>query len=319
MKLIYLFSVLGLLYACNTTHKLNDNVIDENIEFAYKQIGNEIQAIEKSGKFMNPVTLGKDGRTYYCKYTDWRSGFFPGSIWYLYELSGDPKLLPVAQKYTQALKEAQYLTWHHDIGFIINNSYGNGYRLTGDTTYRSVILQAAKSLQTRFRPVAGIIQSWDTKFGWQAERGWDCPVIIDNMMNLELLFEATRLSGDSVFHKIAVSHADRTLKEQFKADGSCYHVVDYATGTGQVRSRQTAQGYSDESVWSRGQAWAVYGYTLCYRYTHDSRYLHQAMNTFRMMKNHPSMPQDLIPYWDMDAPDIPNEPRAKFVKCRGHT
>ena len=99
MKLIYLFSVLGLLYACNTTHKLNDNVIDENIEFAYKQIGNEIQAIEKSGKFMNPVTLGKDGRTYYCKYTDWRSGFFPGSIWYLYELSGDPKLLPVAQKY----------------------------------------------------------------------------------------------------------------------------------------------------------------------------------------------------------------------------
>lgn len=124
------------------------------------------------------------------------------------------------------------MTWHHDIGFIINNSYGNGYRLTGDTTYRSVILQAAKSLQTRFRPVAGIIQSWDTKFGWQAERGWDCPVIIDNMMNLELLFEATRLSGDSVFHKIAVSHADRTLKEQFKADGSCYHVVDYATGTG---------------------------------------------------------------------------------------
>lgn len=134
-------------------------------------------------------------------------------------------------------------------------------------------------------------------------------MVIDNMMNLELLFEATRLSGDSVFHKIAVSHADRTLKEQFKADGSCYHVVDYATGTGQVRSRQTAQGYSDESVWSRGQAWAVYGYTLCYRYTHDSRYLHQAMNTFRMMKNHPSMPQDLIPYWDMDAPDIPNEPR----------
>ena len=307
MKLIYLFSVLGLLYACNTTHKLNDNVIDENIEFAYKQIGNEIQAIEKSGKFMNPVTLGKDGRTYYCKYTDWRSGFFPGSIWYLYELSGDPKLLPVAQKYTQALKEAQYLTWHHDIGFIINNSYGNGYRLTGDTTYRSVILQAAKSLQTRFRPVAGIIQSWDTKFGWQAERGWDCPVIIDNMMNLELLLSMSKAYADDSLQNIACTHANTTIQHHFRDDYSTYHLVDYDPETGAVRGKQTVQGFSDDSSWSRGQAWALYSYTMMFRLTGYQNYLLQAGHIADMLLRR--LPADGIPYWDFDAPALASTPR----------
>lgn len=293
-----------------------DSFIEENIKFAHSQIENEIKVIEASGKFMNPVTLKTDSTIYYCDYADWRSGFFPGSVWYLYELSGDTTLLSFAKKYTGAIKEAKDLTWHHDVGFMINCSYGNGLRLTQSPEYKEVIMDAANSLSTRFREVPGIIQSWDVARGWQSERGWECPVIIDNMMNLELLFEATRLSEDSTYYNIAITHADRTLMEHFRPDGSCYHVVDYDVEDGRVRSRQTAQGYADESTWSRGQAWAIYGFTVCYRETKNKKYLDQALKTFQFMETHPRMPEDLIPYWDMDAPNIPNEPRdASSAAC----
>lgn len=300
------------LIAC--TNKKDENIaqrtdfISENIEFARAQIGNHIKIIEDSGKFLNPVTVRPDGSVYYCNFRDWRSGFFPGSVWYLYELSGDTVLQQKAIAYTEAIEEAKYLTSHHDIGFIIGSSFGNALRLTKNDRYKGVIVEAAKSLITRYREKPGVIQSWNLA-GWQGERGWECPVIIDNMMNLELLFDATEYSGDSIFHKIAVSHADRTLKEHFRPDASTYHVIDYSITDGSVRSRQTAQGYSDESIWSRGQAWAIYGYTMCYRETGDQKYMNQAIKTFELMKNHPKMPEDLIPYWDMDAPNIPNEPR----------
>lgn len=283
---------------------------EQAVENAKAQIGLEIDTIEASGKVLNPVTLTPEGNVFYCEYEDWRSGFFPGSVWYLYELTGDSALLPLAQKYTEALDEAKTLTWYHDIGFIINCSYGNGLRLIKKDAYKEVMLEAAQSLSTRFRETPGIIQSWNvTGNSWQSKRGWECPVIIDNMMNLELLFEGTRLSGDSTYYKIAVSHADRTMKEQFREDGSCYHVIDYSIKDGSVRHRQTAQGYANESAWSRGQAWAIYGYSVCYRETGDKKYLDQALKTFVFMKNHARMPADLIPYWDMDAPKIPDEPR----------
>ena len=304
--------------ACSNHKPTVPSFITENVEFAKAQLGLAIDTIEASGKCLNPVTLNRDGSVYYCGYADWRSGFFPGSIWYLYELTGDTSYLPLARKYTESIRPAEHLTWHHDIGFIINCSFGNGLRLAPDTAaYKNVMIQAAKSLCTRFRPNAGVIQSWDVKGNsWQSERGWECPVIIDNMMNLELLFEATKLSGDSTFYKVAVAHADRTLSEHFRPDGSCYHVVDYNISDGSVRHKQTAQGYADESVWSRGQAWAIYGFTICYRETKDRKYLDQALKTFNRMKNDPHMPEDLIPYWDMDAPNIPNEPRdASSASC----
>lgn len=195
--------------------------VEKAIENAHAQIGLEIDTIESSGRFLNPVTLNNKGGVYYCGYADWRSGFFPGSVWYLYELTGDTALLPLAQKYTEAISEAQNLTWHHDIGFIINCSFGNGLRLIDKPGYKEVMIQAAKSLCTRFREKPQVIQSWDVKGNsWQSKRGWECPVIIDNMMNLELLFEATKLSGDSTFYNVAVMHADRTLKEQFRPDGA---------------------------------------------------------------------------------------------------
>lgn len=302
---------------CSGSKPETSPFIRKNVDFAKAQLGCAIKTIEASGKCLNPVTLNTDGSVYYCGYADWRSGFFPGSIWYLYELTGDKAYLPLAKKYTEAISKAQDLTWHHDIGFIINCSYGNGLRLAKDESYTSVMIQAAKSLSTRFRPNAKVIQSWDVKGNsWQSKRGWECPVIIDNMMNLELLFEATKLSGDSTYHHIAVAHADRTLAEQFRPDGSCYHVVDYNIADGTVRHKQTAQGYADESIWSRGQAWAIYGFTVCYRETKDRRYLDQAIKTFNLMKDHPRMPKDLIPYWDMDAPKIPDEPRdASSASC----
>lgn len=316
-KILIACAFSAFLLSCNTAPKVVEkSFVDENIDFIHAQVGKETAVIESSGKVLNPVTLKTDSSVYYCGFSDWRGGFFPGSVWYLYELTGDSTLLPLATKYTEAIEEAKDLTWHHDIGFIINCSFGNGLRLAGKPEYKDVMVQAAKSLSTRFREAPGIIQSWDVERGWQSERGWECPVIIDNMMNLELLFEATRLSGDSSFYKVAVAHADRTMKEHFRLDGSCYHVIDYSIKDGKVRHRQTAQGYADESVWSRGQAWAVYGYVVCYRETKDRKYLDQALKTFNFMKNHKAMPADLIPYWDMDAPNIPDAPRdASTASC----
>lgn len=317
MKNLIVFACATFLVSCGGTSKTEEKgFIEENLDFACAQLGKEMNVIEASGKCLNPVTLKEDGSVYYCGYADWRSGFFPGSVWYLYELTGDTTFLSHATRYTNAIEEAKNLTWHHDVGFMVNCSFGNGLRLARIPAYKEVMVQTAKSLSTRFREKPGVIQSWDVERGWQSERGWECPVIIDNMMNLELMFEATRLSGDSSFYKIAVSHADRTLAEHFRPDGSCYHVIDYSIQDGSVRHRQTAQGYADESAWSRGQAWAIYGFTVCFRETGDRKYLDQALKTFDFMKNHKAMPADRIPYWDMDAPNIPNEPRdASSASC----
>lgn len=295
--------------ACNggSSRSWDETAVDN----ARIQIGQQIDVVESLGEpFHNPTSIQEDGSVFYCDVTDWRSGFFPGTVWYLYELTGDSTLVPYARKYTEAVADAQYLKWHHDVGFMVGSSFGNGYRLTGDSAYAAAVVEAARSLSTRFRPNAGIIQSWDVTPGSEREaKGWACPVIIDNMMNLELMFEATKLSGDSTFYNIAVSHADRTLNEHFRPDGSCYHVIDYDSITGGVRHRHTAQGCAHSSAWARGQAWAIYGYTVAYRETGNEAYLAQAAKTFDFVKNHPNMPADKIPYWDFDAPDIPDEPR----------
>ena len=290
--------------------------INENVAHAANQYRGHLDTIDSIGHFVNPRTTLPDGSIWYVPVDDWCSGFFPGSLWYLGELTGDQDWSRRAADYTETLDSAQYLTWHHDVGFIIGSSYLNGYRLGKKEQYAPVVVNAAKSLATRFRPGAGVIQSWNVDKGWQSERGWACPVIIDNMMNLEIMFEATRLTGDSTFYDIAVSHANTTMAHHFRPDFSCYHVVDYDPATGDVRHRQTAQGYADESSWARGQAWALYGYTMCYRYTGDPNYIYQAIKVCDMIFNTPSMPDDLVPYWDYNAPNIPSEPRdASAAAC----
>ena len=299
--------VLGLVVGGNVAGK---QPWKKEVRFAGEQIGRMIAEMEKTGKILSPRTTNEQGVIRYTSFQDWTSGFFPGSLWYLYRLTGKESWKQEAEKYTEALEKIQYLTWHHDIGFMIGCSYGNGIHLGDKKAYEPVVVQAAKSLATRFRPGAGIIQSWNvTGNSWQAKRGWKCPVIIDNMMNLELLFEATRISGDSAYYKIAVSHADRTLRHHFRGDNSCYHVIDYDPETGKVLHKHTAQGYAHESAWARGQAWALYGFTICYRYTGDERYLEQAEKIAAYLFSHPRMPKDLVPYWDLDAPKIPEEPR----------
>lgn len=298
--------------ACSRTA----DFVSENADYAARQYKGHLAVIDSVGHFVNPRTVLPDGSTWYVDVDDWCSGFFPGSLWYLGELTGDSDWNKRAAAYTETLDTVQYLTWHHDVGFMIGSSYLNGYRLAGHEQYVPVVVNAARSLATRFRPGAGVIQSWNVDKGWQSERGWACPVIIDNMMNLEILFEATRLTGDSTYYNVAVSHANTTLANHFRADNSCYHVVDYDPETGDVRKRQTAQGYADESSWARGQAWALYGYTICYRYTGDKHYLDHAVKVCDMIFSDPSMPDDLVPYWDYDAPGIPDEPRdASAAAC----
>ena len=254
-------------------------------------------------KLIFPRTL-VDGRLKLISSTDWTSGFFPGELWYLYEFTKQDKWKTEAEKYTQLMSKEQYNTHTHDLGFMIYCSYGNGYRLTNDTAYKNVIVQAAKSLITRFNPKVGVIKSWDHN-----TNVFTYPVIIDNMMNLELLFMATKFTGDSSYYKIAVQHANTTMKNHFRADFSSYHVVDYNPETGAVIKKLTHQGYSDESAWARGQAWGLYGYTMAYRETRDPKYLALAKEIASFIMKNPNRPADHIPYWDYNAPNIPDAPR----------
>lgn len=312
MKAHCKFLILGVittfLFACQNQQEPKSDFIQENIDFAAKQYGLQTDAIVDSGRVLNPRNY-IDEKIRYIKPQDWTSGFFSGSMWYLYELTGDTKWKDFGKKYTEALDTVQYLTWHHDVGFMIGCSYGNGLRLSGNKPYEKVVIQAAKSLSTRFRPNAGIIQSWNVTGGWQSERGWECPVIIDNMMNLELLFKATELSGDSSYYNIAVSHANQTLKHHFRPDNSTWHVVDYSLEDGSIRNKHTAQGFAHESTWARGQAWAIYGFVVAYRETGNIKYLEQAQKAYAFVDTHPNLPKDKIPYWDFNAPNIPDEPR----------
>ena len=248
-----------------------------------------------------PRTVTSEGELKTTGIYGWTSGFFAGSLWYMYEITGDEKWKVEAKRWTEALAPVQHYTDHHDVGFIINCSYGNGLRLTGTTDYETVIVQTAKSLSTRFNPEVGCIKSWNYKKSWDGETEWFYPVIIDNMMNLELLFEATRLSGDSAFYKTAVTHAITTMKNHYREDYSCFHVVNYDTLNGQVLDRATNQGLTDQSAWARGQAWGLYGFTLCYRYTKDVKFLHFAENIADYILDHPDLPQDMVPYWDFNA------------------
>lgn len=275
--------------------------ITDNVAFSSNQYGLLLKSMQDSSRLLNPKTI-INGKMRFIPPQEWTSGFFPGSLWYLYELTGDDGWRTEAEKYTELLDTIQYYTGNHDVGFMIGCSYGNGLRLTGNPAYRKVIVQAAKSLCTRYNPAVGLIQSWNPN----KSKDWLYPVIIDNMMNLELLFDATQLSGDSTFYHIAVTHADNTMKNHYRPDYSTWHVVDYSPVDGSIRHRNTSQGYSDDSAWARGQSWGIYGFVMCYRKTGDKKYLDQAEKALEFVANHPNYPEDGVPYWDYDAPDIPN-------------
>lgn len=281
--------------------KSTQSVVENSLKFSTEQAMILYESVSKLPDRL-PRTMNSNGTLATSTAKHWVSGFFPGTLWYLYHYSNDEQLKIAARTMTQRVEKQQYTTDNHDVGFMINCSFGNGYKYAILPTDKTVLINAARSLSTRFNPLVGCTKSWNNK-------KWEFPVIIDNMMNLELLCKATRLSGDSTYYKMALSHADTTLKYHYRPDGSAYHVLSYDTIHGGVISKVNHQGAFDESAWARGQAWGLYGFTMMYRETGKIAYLNQAIKIANFIINHPNLPEDKIPYWDFNAPKIPNELR----------
>lgn len=242
----------------------------------------------------NPRSVNPDGKVRLAGITDWTTGFFPGTLWYGYELTGDQKLADKAKRFTLALDSVRHIKNTHDLGFMLYCSYGNAYRITGDKTYIPALEDGAQHLFDRFNPKIGVIRSWD--FSW-----WHYPVIIDNMMNLEYLYWAATNFNKPAYAQAASTHAITTMGNHYRKDNSSYHVVDYDPGTGKVLRKATHQGLSDESAWARGQAWGLYGYAMCYTNTKNQAFLEQAERIASFIMNHPRMPKDKVPVWDFDV------------------
>jgi len=301
-KNLFVLIVLSLfLFSCSSEKPI-EKVIDESLAFSMQQYELMYNVIKEKPDLL-PRSIDTTGKLITSKSNWWCSGFFPGSLWYLYEYSKDQKFMDAAADITSRIEKEKNNTGTHDLGFMLYCSFGNGLRVTGQEGYEEVLLTGARSLATRYNPKIGCIQSWNSR------RGWQFPVIIDNMMNLEFLMWAFRESGDSSFYNICVTHSDTTIKNHFRPDFSSYHVVSYDTTTGKVEVKQTHQGYAHESAWARGQSWGLYGYTVMYRETGLQRYLDQAVLIADFMINHQNMPEDMIPYWDFNAPEIPDAKR----------
>ena len=257
----------------------------------------------RNPKLVSPRAM-RDDTLFMVPSKDWTSGFYAGNLWYTYELTKDDFWKQKAIEFTAPIENEKNDKTTHDLGFKLYCSFGNGYRLSPNPAYKDVLLQSARTLCTRYNPTVGCMRSWD-----HSTDKWAFPVIIDNMMNLDLLFWAFKQTQDSLFYNVAVNHANTTMKNHFRSDYSSYHVIDYDAKTGMVTKKNTHQGYSHESAWARGQAWALYGYSMCYRETGNKAYLVQAEKIAEFILNHPNLPKDLIPYWDFNAPNIPNAPR----------
>lgn len=246
----------------------------------------------------NIPTSFSEGKTKFTTPMGWTSGFVAGNFWYIYEHMQDKSWLNTATDWTLALENMRFNRKTHDIGFIMSSSFGHGLRLTDKQEYQPILVDAAKTLMERYNPNIGVTFSWS----WGT---WEFPVIIDNMMNLELLFNASLATGDKTFYNAAVSHATVTMKHHYRPDYSSYHLVNYDRDTGLPNNKQTFQGIADDSSWARGQSWGAYGYTMVYRFTKDKKFLNHAKNIVNYLLTHKNMPEDMVPYFDYDAPDDP--------------
>ncbi len=273
------------------------SLINRNINHAAQQY-RYLQSITPEDRF--PKTY-EHGKSFFSSARNWTSGFYPGSLVYLSEATGDEKFLQQAEGKLGYLEGQKDNKKTHDLGFMMYCSFGNAYRLTPKDAYKDILIQAAKSLATRYNPKVGSIQSWDRIKSTITGEYWDFPVIIDNMMNLELLFFASKVSGDPQYKDIAIKHAENVMKNHVRSNYSSYHVVVYNPNTGAVEKRETFQGYAHESTWARGQGWGIYGFTMVYRETGDKRFLKTAQGMADFFLNHKRLPEDYIPYWDFDA------------------
>ena len=302
MNKLKTFFILLVLFAC-ANQKEKDLEIDL-IDHVTRQLEYAVEISEpvRDSILTSPRTI-VDGELKLVRSRDWTSGFFPGNLWMLYEITGDEKWKEYALEYTLPLEQEQWNGKTHDMGFKMFCSFGKAYKNTGDEAYKKILIQSAKTLVTRFNPAVGCIRSWDHNTD-----KWDFPVIIDNMMNLEFLLWAAVETGDQSFKDIAITHAQTTIKNHFRDDNSSYHVIDYNPETGEVENKHTHQGFAHESAWARGQAWGLYGFTMMYRETGMTEFLIQAEKIAAYLLNKPGIKDGEIPYWDFDAPNIPDEP-----------
>ena len=289
--------VLAVLICSGARKPEKRAFIEENVSFAAAQTERMLDALGEPIGRNFPRRTSDDGRMQTVGMNEWTSGFFPGSLWYLYELTGDEVWRRNAEKWTAALEPVKTNKGTHDIGFMMYCSFGNAQRLAPDPSYVDILIESANSLTTRYNENVRAIKSWNGGHGWDGT-SWRFPVIIDNMMNLELLCYASKVTGDPKYRDMAISHANTTLRNHLRSDFSTFHVVNYDENTGAVLDRQTSQGLSDNSTWSRGQAWAVYGYTMMYRETGNPAYLDAAKKMADWFIAH--LPEDMVPYWDFN-------------------
>jgi unsaturated chondroitin disaccharide hydrolase len=304
----FVFPLFLVLIGCISE---KSKFIDENLNFAQHQTRNMLNVA--TDLTLYPRTTAKDGKLKMTNMYDWTSGFFAGNLWYLYEYTGDRYWKEEATRWTESLEPLKNFRDHHDLGFMMYCSYGNAYRLTGNKKYRDILIKAAESLSSRYSPATQTIKSWNYRKSWDGNSEWFYPVIIDNMMNLELLFYAYKETGNEMFREVAINHTEKTLENHFRPDFGTYHVINYDTVSGAVLNSATMQGYADESTWARGQAWAIYGFTMVYRETGNLKYLNAATSAADFYLQHKSIPSDLIPYWDFDIKDPAYSPDWKYT------
>lgn len=322
MKLIktlfWLATMSALLYSCGSNRENTRINANSQLGYCHSQVLSTLAQLhnQDNGKIdytMMPRNIAPDAHTWECRPAcaeEWCSGFWPGVLWYDYEVTGDSTVLAEADKFTQALKPiVNKPVFDHDLGFLIYCSYGNGYRLTGRDDYKEVILAAADSLATLYNPAAGTLLSWPRN----VEMFGGHNTIMDNMINLEMLFWAAENGGNPYLHDIAVKHAETTMEHHFRPDYTSYHVAVYDKESGKFLRGCTHQGYADNSMWARGQAWAIYGYTVVYRETKDPKFLDFAQKVTDVYLDR--LPEDKVPYWDFDDPEIPAASRDASAAC----
>ena len=312
---------LAMLAACTDSNSGTTSGqfdVDKALAYCDTQVRRTLDELSRGNEGMDytmmPRNIPDSTSHWYCSKAtkeEWCAGFWPGILWYDYEYTKDPVIKAEAERFTDALESISHITpaYDHDLGFLMFCSYGNGYRLTHNEKYRKVILRSADALAELFNPKAGTILSWPRNVEMLGGHN----TIMDNMINLEMLFWASKNGGDKNLYDIAVSHADTTMKYHFRPDYTSYHVAVYDTLTGHFIKGMTHQGYSDSSMWARGQAWAIYGYTVVYRETQDPKYLDFVQRVTDVYLKR--LPDDYIPYWDFDDPAIPYAPRDASAAC----
>ncbi len=299
-KTVFTFFVViqSVIVFGQKTDRYIEKLIRENFNIATEQY--KLLAINTPADVMPRNYVAKENKLVTSNTSWWTSGFFPGSLWYIYEYTKDSSIRAEAERRLAILEKEKYHSRDHDLGFMIYCSFGNAFRITAKPVYKETILTAAETLIKRYRPSIRSIQSWDSSARFK------CPVIVDNMMNLEMLCWVSDQTREPKYKVIAIEHTNTTIKNHYRPDHSSYHVVDYDLASGTVSQRKTAQGFSDESAWARGQSWGLYGFITMYRFTRDPKYLLQAKNIAGFILSHPNLPKDKVPYWDYNAKDIPD-------------